>query len=68
MLTVRDIRGEGFVVRHRRSSPVFGCLCAVLAVSMVTVRVPYYAIFAAVAMLAVLVAWVVVLSRSGRHG
>ncbi|AEV86422.1 hypothetical protein ACWT_5404 [Actinoplanes sp. SE50] len=54
-------------MRSRRSSLVFGCLCAALAASAMAVHLPYYAIFATAAFVAVLTVWVVVLSRSGRR-
>ena len=55
-----------FRVLHPRFSVAFGCLVAALAISIVAVRVPYYAIFASAALVVTLVTWIVALARAGR--
>jgi hypothetical protein len=53
-------------VLHPRFSVAFGCAVAALAISIVTVRVPYYAIFASAALVLTLVGWVAALAIAGR--
>lgn len=55
-------------MRSRRSSLIFGLLCSALAASILAVRVPHYAIFAAAALIVVLAIWVVVLARGKQYG
>jgi hypothetical protein len=54
-------------VLHPRFSLAFGCLVAALAISILAIRVPYYAIFASAALVLTLVVWVVALARAGRR-
>jgi hypothetical protein len=50
-------------MKRPRYSIALGCLASSLAVSIMAIRVPYYAIFASLALLIVLVVWVVLLRR-----
>jgi hypothetical protein len=49
--------------RRRRISIAVGCLCSALAASILAVPVPYYTIFAVVAMIVVFTVGVVLLRR-----
>ena len=52
---------------HPRFRVAFGCLVAALAISILAIRVPYYAIFASAVLVLTLVVWVVALARAGRR-
>ena len=54
----------GRLLRRRRQAAIaVGCLCSALAASILAVPVPYYAIFAVVALIAVVTVGVVLLLR-----